>query len=441
MSLLLNLLGPREGFEGGLFLPDFKQATSRRPIENVVARDPLRVPLQVSRTMPTKPEVAVGDSVLRGQRIAALVGTASVSVHAPTSGRVVEIDRVWTAREGFLPCAVIEPDGRDTAAPCNRTWSEESMVLQLAEHGVIVPAPLMPAHELIRQATQAGVTDLIVSAMETEPYLTSDLRTLVEQHGRFLDMTGELADALGVHHVYFALPYRHRRVVKRVCAEAAGRHIEISPLSDRYPQCQPNLLVKTILDREVPPGGTPLDVEAVVVPLTTIRMAADAVLSDRPVTHAIVTVAGDAVEHAGTYRVPIGTSVRQLADRVGLLAPVRQAVWGGPLTGIALTRDETVITADTAAILLFSQVHATNPVPCIRCGWCVEDCPVGLDPAALVQLEPASSADEQTKAHLKTCLDCGLCSYVCPATLPLAATIHRARERFCTTSSHSSGGA
>ncbi len=441
MSFLLNLLGPREGFDGGLFLPDFKQATARRPIENVTPTDRLFVPLQVAASMETKVDVRPGDEVLRGQRLSTPTSAASVPAHAPTSGVIVELGRFWTAREGYLPCAVIDPDGREQSCTRSRTWTEDSFVAQLADRGVICPSPLMPAHELIRRASSAGVTELIINAMETEPYLTADLRSVVEQPGRLLDATGELADALGVHRVVFALPYRHRRVVKRIQSEAHGRHIEIAPLSNRYPQCQPNLLVKTILDREVPPGGTVLDVDAVVVPLAMIRMAADAIISDSPVTHALVTVAGDAVERAGTYRVPVGMTIRQLAARVGLLSPVRQAVWGGPLTGISLTRDDAVVTVDTVAVLLFSETRHSSPVPCIRCGWCVEDCPVGLDPAALVQLEPAASTNADTMAQLKTCLDCGLCSYVCPAALPLAATIQRSRERLPVVSSRLPGDA
>lgn len=440
MSVLLNLLGPRQGFEGGLFLPEFKSATARRPIEHVFADRTLFVPLQVADGWETRVDVARGERVVRGQRLATATVRSSTHVHAPTSGTVTDFSRVWTPHQGYLPCAVLEPDGRDESLPRNLGWMGESFVGQLADHGVICDSPLLPAAEVLHRAATAGVTELIVSAMETEPYLTADLRTLVEQPGRLMDITCELADALGVARAIFAMPFRHRRVARRISEESRGRYIEVVPLSNRYPQCHPIILVKTLLDREVPPGGSTLDVGAVVVPLSMVRMAAEAVYDDTSVTHATLTVAGDAVEHAGTYRVPIGTTLHHLADRVGLLAPVEQAVFGGPLTGVAVSRDDAVITADTTAILLFSRAERPEPVPCIHCGWCVEDCPVGVDPSSLAQLESEPSADAMTMAHLSACIDCGLCSYVCPASLPLAATIRRSRSRF-STRAHPSGGA
>lgn len=441
MSLLLNLLGPRRGFEGGLFMPEFKAATARRPIENITADRALFVPLRLAESWQTDIVVSQGERVVRGQRLATACDGRSSHVHAPTSGTIAQFGRVWTPREGYLPCAILEPDGRNESVPRSLAWMSDSFVGQLTDRGVISPSPLAPAAEVLRRASAAGVTELIVSAMETEPYLTADLRTLVEQPGRLIDMTCEIADALGVARALFAMPYRHRRVVKRVTAEVQGRYVEVAALSNRYPQCHPVMLVKTLLDREVPPGGSPLDVGAVVIPLAMVRMAAEAIIDDIPVTHATITVAGDAVEHAGTYRVPVGTPLRALCDRVGLLGPVGQCVWGGPLTGISITRDDAVITADTSAILLFSEFEAREPVPCIHCGWCIEDCPVGVDPALLAQLESESSTDALTVAHLRACIDCGLCSHVCPASLPLSATIQRSRRRLVPGASAAEGGA
>lgn len=430
MSLLQKVLGPREGFEGGLFLPDYKADTARRPIETIQARWPLRVPLRIAPDWATRAVVRPGQRVLRGTKLAIPAGLHSCAVHAPVSGTVTALDRVWSPRVGLLPCAIIEPDDRDEAEPSAISWNDESLPAQLADRGVVCVEPFMPAHVLLRQATAASISTLIVNAMETEPYLTADLRSLVEHPGRWIDMTCELADALGVHRAIFAVPYRHRRAVRRVEAEAHGRHVEVAALSDKYPQCHPVLLVKTLLDCEIAPGGTPLDAGAVVVPLSTIRMAAEAILDDRPVTHVLATVAGDAVEHAGTYRIPIGTTVEQLAQRVGLLGPVAQVVCGGPLTGITVARSDAVVTADTTAMLFFTEANAPRPVPCIRCGWCVEDCPIGLDPVTLGQLEARRETDATTLAHLRACIDCGLCSFVCPAELPLSATIERSRRRF-----------
>ena len=430
MSSLFNLLGPRKAFDGGLFLPDHKSVTSRRAVELLRVDGPLHVPLTVRQDLKTEPNVRVGDRVLKGERLSNSTSHESIATHAPTSGKIVELSRAWTTQDGYLPCAVLEPDGREEALPQHQGWEDESLIVQLAEHGVMCSEPRAPLHSVIKEAVAAGVTDLIVNAMETEPYLTADLRMLVEEHGRIIDVTCELADALGVSRAILALPFRHRRVVKRMEAEAHGRYVEIAAMANPYPQCQPLVLVKALLDCEIAPGGRVLDKGVIVLPLAAVVQAAEALLDDRPITHTVMTVAGDAVERAGTYRVAIGTPMRHLAERVGLVGRVAKAVCGGPLTGLAMGHEEAVVTATTKALLLFSETEPSIPVPCIHCGWCVEDCPVGIDPPSLMQLESKPNCTNLEMSHLKACLDCGVCSYVCPAQLPLGETIHRTRTRF-----------
>ena len=430
MSLLLNLLGPRRGFDGGLFLPDYKAITARRSIETLVVSVPLHVPLQVRQDLATTSLVKPGDRVLRGQRISQPTSTDSIPVHAPTSGTITRLGAVWTAHDGFLPSAVLEPDGREELYSHAWDWGGESFIAQLSELGVVSPQPRGPAHVVVRQAIAAGVTDLIVNAMETEPYLTADLRTIVEYPGRVVDATCEFADALGVRRVILAIPYRHRRVTRRIESEAAGRFVEVVPLASRYPQCHPTMLIKTLLDREVPPGGTGLDIGAVVLPLALIRSAADAIFDNRPMTHALLTIAGDAIARPGTYRVPIGTPIAHLAERVGGSGEIDRVICGGPLTGQSFARGDSVVSADMTALLFFSSAEGRSPIPCIHCGWCVEDCPVGLDPPELVQLESQPSCTPDAYSQLSACIGCGLCSYVCPAGLPLLQTIERTQHRF-----------
>lgn len=430
MSFWFDVLGPRHSFDGGLFLPEHKAALAKRPVERVEIDGPLHIPLQVHREAPTTPAVAVGEHVLGGQQLARPATPDSVPVHAPTSGVISAFRPVWTAADGLLPGAVLEPDGRDRWPPCPPSWLDDSFIGQLADGGVVCTQPRGPAHRVLQQAVAVNVTDLIINAMETEPYLVADLRALVEQPGRLVDATCEIASAIGAHRVILALPYRHRRVTKRLEREVRGRFIEIAPLSNRFPQCNPIVLAKTLLEREVPPGGTTLDVGTLVLPLSTVRSVATALFDGRPITRTVLTVAGDAVDRPGAYEVAIGTPLRRVAERAGLLTRVAQAVWGGPLTGIAINRDDAVATADTTALLLFSSALVPNPLPCVHCGWCVEDCPVGLNPAELMQLEAEEACSAADLTLLNACVDCGLCSYVCPAQLPLAASIRRSRMRF-----------
>ncbi len=430
MSVLQKWLRSPYRFDGGLFLPEHKSVIARRPIENVPADGILQIPLQVRHDLTTTPLVQPGDRVLRGQRLAAAATPDSLPIHAPTSGEIIAPARVWTAEDGYLPGIVLRPDGHDEPLPPLPLWIEESFLGQLAGAGVMCSRPREPLHRLIQRATAAGAIHLILNAMETEPYLSAQLRLLVEQPGRLLDVSGEIADALGAHRLIIALPYRHRRVIRRLRHEALDRHVEVIPLPNRFPQCHPIVITKAILQQEVPPGGDPLDVGALVLPMETVAAAAGALLDGHPMTHVCLTVAGDVVERPGVYRVPIGTPMRRLADRAGLRGPVRLAISGGLLTGTPLGHNDAVVTANTTALLLLSQTEKQEAVPCIHCGWCVEDCPVGLNPPALMNLEAEDDCRPDDLNRLRVCIDCGLCSYVCPAGLPLAASIRRSRERF-----------
>lgn len=430
MSILQSLLGPKRGFDGGLFLPENKSVTARRPIEHLSVDGPLHVPLMATRDLLTQPIVSVGQQVLGGERLAEPIGPDSIPVHAPTSGKIVAIDRTWSPLDGYLPCAVLEPDGRDELTGRHIYWQNESFIVQIAAHGVLCRQPRRAAHRVILDAVAAGATVLIVNAMETEPYLTSDLRTLVEQPGRIMDATCEVADAIGAARAIIALPYRHRRVVKNINWEGHGRQVEIATLANAYPQCHPTLLVKTLLDEEIEPGGDALDAGALVLPLATLRCIAEALIDDRPVTHAVMTVAGECVERPGTYRVAIGTPLRRLSERLGLKMPVVKAVVGGSMTGTAVVRADAVVTADMNGLLLLPSVERFNPLPCTHCGWCVEDCPVGIDPPSLMHLDSKPGCNEMERSELRACIDCSLCTYVCPSHLPLAETMKRMRWRF-----------
>lgn len=429
MPLLLNILGSRKTFDGGLYLPDHKAALAKRPIQTLRADGLLHVPLAAGPQWPTTPLVRPGDRVLAGQPLAAAAAPDALHISAPTSGRVIGMGSALSLLDGPVPVVTLEPDGLEESAPPDPRWESDLLLSELAEHGVMCPLPRRPAHALLADAAAAGVTTFIVNAMETEPYLTADLRTLVETPSRVIEVTCDLADALGVTRVILALADRHRRVVRRMEAEAQGRNIEIVPLTEKYPQCHPILLIKTLLDVEVPPGGSMFDAGAIVVPLALIRAGAEALLDGRAVTHAVMTVAGSGVERPGTYRVPVGMSLRRLAERVGASAPLGQMVCGGPLTGVTVTDNETVVTPEMNALLIFSEAHAAHPISCIHCGWCVEDCPVGLEPLALYPLAEAEQIGAADRSRLLACVECGLCGYVCPSELPLAAGIRSARRR------------
>ena len=72
---------------------------------------------------------------------------------------------------------------------------------------------------------------------------------------------------------------------------------------------------------------------------------------------------------------------------------------------------------------IFSETGATTrsrEYPCIRCGYCVDACPLFLNPCELALL--ARNAEYERMAselHLMDCFECGSCTFVCPSHIPL----------------------
>lgn len=438
MPLGLNLFSRRPGFDGGLFLADHKAVTARRPVEHVPLPPTLNIPLRHRVDLHTSIFAQVGQRLLGGELIAAPSNPDSIGVHAPTSGTITAFSRVWSGHDGYLPSAIFTPDGANERVAAQVAWEEESIIAMLARGGVMCCNPREPAHALLRTAVSAGINTLIINGMETEPYLTADLRALVEMPGRMVDVACEVADALGASRVLFAMPDRHRRIYKRIAAESIARFIDVVALPDKYPQCHPIMLAKTLLEIETPPGGSTLDIGALVLSPGALRPMADAIFDDRPMTHVVISIAGDAVATPGTYRVPIGMRFDTLGAHVGLHADAPTMVCGGPFTGVQVQRGDAVVTSSTTAVLFFQVTGRADPIGCVHCGWCVEDCPVGVSPVELSQLELQATCSPQLIPELRACIDCGLCTYVCPSRLPLAATISRCRDRFANTAGEAS---
>ena len=430
MPLGLNLFSRRPGFDGGLFLADHKSVTARRPSETIGAVGAVNIPLSHSAAIKTNVISSIGHRLLGGELIAAPIDAAGIGVHAPTSGVITAFSRAWSAHDGFLPSAIFEPDGRDERVKSHVAWEEESILAMLSRHAVMCCYPRKPAHVVLRDAVAAGATTLIINGMETEPYLTADLRALVEMPGRMVDAACEIADALGASRLIIAIPDRHRRVFKRIAAESVARFVEVVALPDKYPQCHPVILTKTLLELETSPGGSTLDLGVLVLSPGALRPMADAIFDDRPMTHVVISIAGDAVVAPGTYRVPIGIDFASIGRHVGLNSDAPTFVAGGPFTGIHVPRSDAVVTSSTTAVLIFQSSQRVDPTACVHCGWCVEDCPVGVSPVELAQLELQASCPTRLLPELRACIDCGLCTFVCPSRLPLAATIRHSRDRF-----------
>jgi len=157
----------------------------------------------------------------------------------------------------------------------------------------------------------------------------------------------------------------------------------------------------------------------------TVATLARYLRTGMPLVERVVTVSGSAVENPGNFLVPIGTPFSYLLEHCGIIGQPKKLISGGPLMGVAQITAEVPVVKGTSGILLFDapDVPAGNARPCVRCGKCVDVCPVYLLPLYLMDYTQKGMLQRAEEYHILDCIECGCCSYICPSRRPLVQAI------------------
>jgi electron transport complex protein RnfC len=207
--------------------------------------------------------------------------------------------------------------------------------------------------------------------------------------------------------------------------------MRVVPLRVKYPQGAEKMLLKAIMDAEVPSGGLPMDVGALVNNVATMVGIAEYFDHGRPFIERVITVAGPGVGRPGNLRVPIGTPVRAVLDHChGLEEATREVVMGGPMMGISLASLEVPILKGTSGLLALTEAELkpANEYTCIRCGRCVDACPQFLNPSRFGRLAKAGHYEAMEQHFVADCVECGSCSFACPSGIPIVQLIRVAKS-------------
>lgn len=388
---------------------------------------------------PSVPLVRPGDRVLRGQPVAQWGENGGAAAHAGISGRVTALEDRPHPWGGSSPAIVIRSDGQDIpwdGRPEPLTLREANLTLlmervQLA--GIVgMGGAAYPTWEKLDQA--AGRVDtLIINAAECEPYVTADHRLLLER-AKYIIQAGELlARCLGASHVVLVTEGDKLNAVESLERRLRrNKLVRLCTVRTRYPLGAEKQIVQTVTGREVPPGGSPLDVKCVVFNLATVYAIQDAFFRGHPLTHRAVTITGGAVTRPRNLWVPIGTPWRVLLEACGgLREEAELMVTGGPMMGVTLpSLDAPVLKSTNSLVCLTSPERKPESAGsvCIRCGKCVDRCPMHLAPTFIRQALKANDLAALAKLHPEDCNACGCCSFICPAQIPLVETVSLAKN-------------
>lgn len=419
-------------FKKGGVHPAENKFSAHAPIVTAEIPKVAIIPLGMHIGAPANPIVKKGDVVKTGQLIAQSSGFVSANIHASVSGTVSKIDTVIDS-SGFARNAIhisvegdewVETIDRSSDIKKNIEASPEEIIKKVQEAGIVgLGGATFPSHIKLSVPPGKKAEVLLINGVECEPYLTADHRLMLEKGTEILIGTQLLMRALRVEKAFIGIENNKPDAIKQLSGLAKDFNgIEITPLKVKYPQGGEKQLIKAVMNREVPSGGLPIDVGAVVHNVGTAFAVYEAVQKNKPLFERVVTVTGKSVPNPSNFLVRIGTPTSQLIEAAGGLPnDTGKIVSGGPMMGKALKTLDTPIGKGSSGVLLFKNEEAARkPVePCIRCAKCVSVCPMGLEPYLLMTLADKKMWEESEKERTMDCIECGSCMYTCPADRPL----------------------
>jgi Na+-translocating ferredoxin:NAD+ oxidoreductase subunit C len=421
----------RNGFRHGVHPPERKELTAQLPIRRMPFPDEVVLPLRQHAGKPARPLVSRGDHVERGDKIAAADGYMSVPMHASAAGTVVDID--WCPHpDGSMVEAIrIRVDRFSVQVPRPRMvprWDSlkgEEVARAVQEAGVVgLGGAAFPAHVKMAPPKDTKVDLLILNGAECEPYLTTDHRTMVEFPERVHFGARIMMQALGVSRAVIGVESNKPDAVERLRATIpADLDLTVHALTVKYPQGAEKMLIRALTGQEVPSGKLPVHVGTVVQNVGTVASIGEVFETGLPLVERVVTVTGRGINRPANLLVPVGTRLRHVLDHCGgLNADAAEIVFGGPMMGMVQADLDTPITKGTTGVVVLTHAEtaARQTYPCIRCGRCLDACPVFLMPQQLGALAQLGRYEEMEEWNLNDCMLCGSCSYVCPSHIPLS---------------------
>ena len=430
-----------ETFARGIHPPEHK-ATAQMAIRRLPFAPQLIVPLSQNVGRPAKPLVSVGQEVVRGQPIAAADGFISVPHHAPASGVVEAIRMHPTANGPWTESIIIKVHRASTQevaweAPQDLTaLDDDALIAAVQRTGVVgLGGGVFPTHAKLRVPKEYPVDTLVVNGCECEPYLTSDHRIMVERASDLIAGIGVARRLLGDPRVIIGIEDNKPDAVAAVRALLPDDgSVRVETVPTKYPQGAGEMLIKTLVGREVPPDSRSYQIGAYVQNVATLSAMGALMPRGRGFIERVITVVGTAVARPGNYLVPMGTPLRFLLEHVGAPVESVQVVFGGPMMGQAVAFLDAPITKGVSGVLAFRGEDlagraSRKSFPCIKCGKCIASCPMGLNPSTLGMLAAKRQYDTMADIYrLGACFECGTCSYVCPANIPLVQQFRIAKQ-------------
>ena len=428
--------------KGGVHPPDAKAQTSELRIEVMPVPDELEIILGQHIGAPCTPTVAKRGEVQEGEIIGEVTKGLGVPLHAPVAGKIKDLGMSAHPMRVSVPSITItvnhEAEPRHYQAQDWQTVDAKELLARVHAAGIIgIGGAGFPTHVKLSPPPDNPIDTLLLNGAECEPYITADHRQMLEHAADIIEGAKIILRILGIKNCHIGIESNKPDAILAMTEAAragstADYSLTVKALQVKYPQGSEKQLIQAITGRKVPAMALPSAVGVVVHNVSTASAIRDAVVFGKPLYEKVVTIAGQGIARPANLMVKVGTKIGDIVKYLGGLKPdLAKIVMGGPMMGFAVSSLDIPVTKTTSAVLFLTEAETdTEPhSQCIRCGWCLEACPMGLEPKEIAIYVEANRPEDTAQFGVFECFECGSCAYVCPAKRPLVQFVRLAKMK------------
>ena len=451
IAVLRERMKGLKSFQRGVHPPHRKAHTERVPIELFVPTKNLVVPMAQSLGAACEPIHKPKTEVKYGEKIADTEAFVAAPIHSPINGTIGAGVITVLPNGRRMPAIGLKLPDEGSPLPENflaqfldRNWDgvdptsydPDEICNQLRAMGLVGQGgATFPTYIKLKRNPKTPIDTVLLNGAECEPYLTADHRLMLECPEAIITGLQLAMHAAGAERGIICIEENKPDAIKLMSEIARGRSgVEVAVCAAKYPMGGERQLIPAVLGRTVPsaPAGLPLHVGVVVVNVATAHSIARAVVKNQPFTHRVVTVTGRGVKRPGNFLVPIGTLISDLVEHCGgLTDDAAKVIAGGPMMGPTLPHLDVPVIKGVNGVLVLadSEMPHVQETPCIRCGRCIDNCPLYLSPTKIAHAVKHRDYECATDYDIMACCECGCCSFVCPANIPLPQYIRAGKNQ------------